>query len=42
MINNDQREALSLGSIMGCYLGLAHVYLEVDCEVVHLSKKDKW
>ena len=41
MIKNDQREVLSLGSSMGCHLGLAQVYLEVACDVVHLSKKDK-
>ena len=40
MIKNDQREVLIFGSSMGCYFGLAQVYLEVACEVVHLNKKD--
>ena len=40
MIKNDQKEVLSFGSNMGCYLSLAQVYLEVACQVVHLSKKD--
>ena len=40
MIKNDQRDVLSFGTSMGCYLSLALVYMEVDCEVVHLSKKD--
>ena len=39
MIKNDQRDVLSFGSSMGCYLSLALVYLEVACEVVSLSKK---
>ena len=40
MIKNDKRDMLSFGSSMGCYLSLALVYLEVTCELVHLSKKD--
>ena len=40
MIKDDQRDVISFGSCMGCYLSLALVYLEVACEVVHLSKKD--
>ena len=40
MIKNHQREILSFGSSMGCYLSLAQVYLEVVSEVVHLNKKD--
>ena len=40
MIKNDQREVLSLDSSMGCYFSLAQVYLKVDCEVMHLNKKD--
>ena len=40
MIKNDQRDVLSFGSSMGCYLSLAQVYLLVACEVVHFSKKD--
>ena len=31
---------LSFSSSMGCYLRLALMYLEVVCDVVHLSKKD--
>ena len=40
MIKNDQREVLRLGSSMGCYLSHTEIYLEVDCEVVHLNKKE--
>ena len=40
MTKNDQREVLSLDSSMGCYPCMTQVYLEVACEVVHLSKKD--
>ena len=32
---------LSFGSSMGFYVSLALVYLEVSCDIVHLSKKDK-
>ena len=39
---NDQREVLCLGRSMGLDLGLAQVYLEVACKVVHLSTKKKW
>ena len=39
MIKNDQREALSFGSSMGCNVSLAQVYLDVACDVVNLSKK---
>ena len=41
MIKNDQREVLTFGSSMGCYLRLAHVFLEVACDMVHRSKKEK-
>ena len=41
MIKNDQREVLSFGSSMGCYLSLAQVFLEVACGMVHLSNEDK-
>ena len=39
MIKNDQSDVLSFGSNMGCYLSLSLLYLEVACDVVHLSKK---
>ena len=41
MIKNDQKEVLSFGSSMGCYLILEQVYLEVVCGIVRLSKKEK-
>ena len=40
MPKNDQKEVLSLDSIMGCYLGLVQVSLEVACELVHSNMKD--
>ena len=36
----DQIDVLSFGSIMEWYLSLELAYLEVACELVHLSKKD--
>ena len=39
-INNDQRDVLRFCNSMGCYLSVELVYLEVDCDVVNLSKKD--
>ena len=40
MIKNDQRDVFDFGNGTVRYLSLAQVYLEVACEVFHLSKKD--
>ena len=41
MIKYDKREVLNFGSSTGCYIKYAQVYLEVACDMVYLSKKDK-
>lgn len=37
MIRNYHREVISIGSRMGCYVGLTEVYFEVACDIVHLN-----
>lgn len=41
MVEYDQKYVLSFTSIIECYVGLAHVCLEMDYEVVHLNIKYK-
>ena len=36
-----QKRVTYIGSWMGCYHGLAKLYFEVSCGIVHLSEKDK-